>query len=228
MKKDNYITIQGWMITDLKLKSNKLLVYAIIYGFTQDGETWYNGSTTYLSKVLNLSRSGCIKILNELLDKGLIEKRKDEINGISFNRYKSVGGVHKVHIPLSKSTQGGGVKSVHSNTTINSNNNRKEVYRSFKHLKLTYVEKEKLEKSFTLKQIDDILDAIENYKKNTNYSSLYLTAKKWLEKEHGKQVGEYEWTIGEEPQVYKGTKQEYEKAYKTYTSMGMDVKLKTK
>ena len=26
------------MVTDLKLKGNDLLIYAIIYGFTQDGE----------------------------------------------------------------------------------------------------------------------------------------------------------------------------------------------
>ena len=31
-----YITIQGWMRTDLKLSGNELIVYAIIYGFSQN------------------------------------------------------------------------------------------------------------------------------------------------------------------------------------------------
>ena len=35
MNADNYINIQGWMRTDLDLKGNELLVYAIIYGFSQ-------------------------------------------------------------------------------------------------------------------------------------------------------------------------------------------------
>ena len=61
---------------------------------------------------------------------------------------------------------------------------KKEVYRNFAHLSISNIEVEELKlPGYTIQQIDSILDAIENFKGNTKYKSLYLTAKKWLLKE---------------------------------------------
>ena len=60
----------------------------------------------------------------------------------------------------------------------------KNTYRRFAHLSMSMDEFDKLRLSWNEQQINDTLDEIENYSKNKQYKSLYLTAKKWLTKNH--------------------------------------------
>ena len=58
------------------------------------------------------------------------------------------------------------------------------IYRNFKHLKITIQEFEKLKETYLSDDIDLVLNNIENYKNNKNYTSLYLTALNWLKKDY--------------------------------------------
>ena len=57
-----------------------------------------------------------------------------------------------------------------------------DIYKSFAHLSISEKEFKKLEVDYNKQQIDETLEAIENFKNNTKYKSLYLTAKNWLKK----------------------------------------------
>ena len=74
IKNDNYIQISGWMINELELKGNELLLYALIHGFCQDGKSVFKGSLNYIMSWLNISKPTCIATIQSLIDKGLIVK----------------------------------------------------------------------------------------------------------------------------------------------------------
>ena len=75
-------------------------------------------------------------------------------------------------------------------TNNNVKNNKENTYRRFAHLSLSFQEYNKLAETWNEEQINTTLDEIENYKKNNQYKSLFLTAKKWLGKNfpNGKQT----------------------------------------
>lgn len=85
---------------------------------------------------------------------------------------------------LSTKTQQRGNKEVTPKEEGNKEITKEKIYRKFKHLSLTVVEKDKiLTDGYTIEQLDNVLNDIENYAKNKSYTSLNLTARKWLKKE---------------------------------------------
>lgn len=72
IKSENYITIPGWVVNNLGLKGNDLIVYCIIYGFSQVEGQWFKGSTNYLAEWVNATHQGIMKNLENLVSKGLI------------------------------------------------------------------------------------------------------------------------------------------------------------
>ena len=123
-----YIVIQDWMISDLQLKGNELLTYALIYGFSQDGESEFKGSLKYISNFLGVSKSTAQRSIEKLVDRGMVEKRVEEISGVKFNRYmaheKADTPIVKTSTGYSQNDHGGIVKMTTNNTNIyNTNNN---------------------------------------------------------------------------------------------------------
>lgn len=101
---DNYFVVHGWMIKRLSLSGTKLLIYAIIYGFSQDGECEYSGGINYLCNFCAVnSRHTIINALNNLTEDGLILRNETKVNGVKFVRYS----VNRAMIPMYNNCTGG-------------------------------------------------------------------------------------------------------------------------
>ena len=87
VRPENYVTIQGWMITELNLKGNELLLYALIYGFSQ-AEGRFSGCLQYLREWLGCSKNTTLATLKSLVEKGLIRRFEREINNVKFVDYQ--------------------------------------------------------------------------------------------------------------------------------------------
>lgn len=127
VNRDNYIVIQGWMLADLKLKGNELIVYACIYGFSQAENQVFNGSLQYLADWTNSTKQGVIKNLKSLEEKGYIVKNEKYINGVKFCEYyatKFNRELNKVEEGIKQSLTGGSKQSLPNNISFdNSTNN---------------------------------------------------------------------------------------------------------
>lgn len=158
--KNNYICIQGWMVSELNLKGNDLLVYAIIYGFSQDNESEFTGSLNYLATWCNSTKNGIQKNLKNLIDKGLIIKKEHYKNDIKYCSYSCIV-YNKVVQGIQQSCIGGIQQSCTNNININNkiNNNidkcvKPKISKKDKILKM--VEKKCLE--FDI--VDDVIDKL--------------------------------------------------------------------
>ena len=99
IRDSNFITILAPMITKLKLKGNELLVFALIHGFSQDGESRFKGSLRYLIEWTGLDKSTVIKLLKQLVDKQYINKFEYEKNKVRYCEYTSNYWVGKSNYP---------------------------------------------------------------------------------------------------------------------------------
>ena len=106
----------GWYFTILQemremgLKGNELIVFAVINGFSQNGNGSFHGSLAALQEMCGISsRHTIIDILKSLMDKGLINKTEVILNGVKNISYSvcaknaqacaenAHGGVQKLH-----------------------------------------------------------------------------------------------------------------------------------
>ena len=107
VREDNYFAVQGWMVTELKLKGNALMLYAIIYGFSQ---TSTSDSLCILKEPIHLLLSTTItqlkviqhrvillcKALISVLDGSHISNRLNEHDEILKSNSEMIGAIKEL------------------------------------------------------------------------------------------------------------------------------------
>ena len=171
VKDGSYINIQPFMVRDLGLKGNELLVYAIIHGFSQDGKSMFTGSLQYLADWTNSTKRAVINVLKNLIDKGLIEKidtgnqifayKAIEINSLVKNvhygkKFTSTG--EKSSMDYGKKFNGTMEKSSPNNINIINNNINNNLVCS------THDAHEEKEVEIVDKEKEELKTKIEEYK----------------------------------------------------------------
>lgn len=101
----NYIVIQPWMFSNLKLSGNEAIVFAIVYGFSQDGKSWYRGGSYYIEQTTPFTQRTAKTHLWTLEKMGVIEMQKETVNGVDRNIYRATPGVEEMIFPDRKPTR---------------------------------------------------------------------------------------------------------------------------
>lgn len=112
MRNENFYVVQGWMMSELNLSGNELTCYAIIFGATQGGQTWFMESRNYLSEWMNVTLPTVDKALSSLTEKGFLSKKSEFVNGVKFNSYRAN---YFDFIPTKESLRGGSKESLGHN-----------------------------------------------------------------------------------------------------------------
>jgi len=121
MSDKGFTTIPDWMLS-LDLDIYEVIILAVIYGFSQDGESSFTGSQNYLAWKAKCSRRKVTLALPKLVEMGFVKKEDVSIQGIKLCRYR-------VCIPFTgyaPDAQGGCECGAHNNLyreNIDNNNN---------------------------------------------------------------------------------------------------------
>nr|UWI29869.1 MAG: Replication initiator protein A (RepA) N-terminus [Bacteriophage sp.] len=191
MQTESYVVLRPFMVEELGLKGSELVAYALIYGFSQDGESWFTGSAQYVADWCGIARRNAIGVLQRLTDRGLVEKVRTG-RGCAYRACRNITGdetslVMKHHQTGDETSPVTGDKTSPNNIgDITSNNARERRHRlgEFGHVLLSDGDMAKLDERFP-GFWRDYITRVDEYceQSGKRYRNYLLTISRWIRKD---------------------------------------------
>ena len=191
MQTESYVVLRPFMVEELGLKGSELVAYALIYGFSQDGESWFTGSAQYVADWCGIARRNAINVLQKLTDKGLVEKVRTG-QGCAYRACKNITGdktslVMKHHRTGDETSPVTGDETSPNNLVDKTSNNtreRRHKLGEFGHVLLSDEDEAKLDELFP-GFWRDYITRVDEYceQSGKRYRNYRLTISKWIRKD---------------------------------------------
>lgn len=92
-KRTPYVVVMDWMYDNFGFNCAQANALAVIYGFSQDGESWYRGGSAYIAARLHISQKSAQNYLADFVSKGILEMKKEMVGNVAHNIYRTVPDV---------------------------------------------------------------------------------------------------------------------------------------
>ena len=204
VKDGTYVNIQSFMVNELHLSGNALIIYAVIYGFSQDGDSWFTGSRSYLAAWCQASKSTVSRNLETLCADGLIERREHVKAGVLLVDYRAVRGTQNAQ-GCTQNGQGGVPKmSTHTieADTLDQKPSRehrepRHKYGEYQNVLLTDSDMQKLKEEFPA-DWEERIERLSAYMASTGkgYKNHLATIRNWARRDRSSKKVSRETTSG--------------------------------
>ena len=193
----NY-TIHDFMTEQLKLTGTELLLYALVYNFSQDGNGCFYGSNDYAAKKIGCRRECVNRNATSLVERGLLSRSYGSHNGKPTIDYVAIVPDCAIQSQCAQNAQqvcenrtAACAQNAHNSKTDNLNDNQESIHtiaraeskklQIAEFVSMTADEYQKLIDEFGKEDADALVAILDNYKGSSGkkYKSDYRAIRSW-------------------------------------------------
>lgn len=95
-KRCQYLVVFDWMYDNFGFNVSEANALAVVYGFCQDGKSWYQGGSTYLADRLHISQKSAKNYLANFVKIGILKKGTRMVGKVAYNIYQTVPDIENL------------------------------------------------------------------------------------------------------------------------------------
>lgn len=95
-KRCQYLVVFDWMYDNFGFNVSEANALAVVYGFCQDGKSWYQGGSTYLAERLHISQKSAKNYLANFVKIGILKKSTRMVGKVAYNIYQTVPDIENL------------------------------------------------------------------------------------------------------------------------------------